>query len=247
MGPPVKLRVRVAAGIELLRTVPSHIDEINRDLFGIRPDAGGIRKDQHSIVAPEKLREFFAEEALVAHLESIAEGGAMFGLGPAPVLQSLVMTRCERRRLSRVAREKLEKLSKTLCVVLEIVRKLPEDRAELFGQAQDPRSEEIGEWLLHVAQLFHMRDEAAAFDGEDEISRGLFKPASIAGRSLERIERAVNLYRIAQQKSVRSIAIQCNKERQFCSGLIGSMTQRYSVLDRGSENKAMQQTDVRRT
>ena len=39
----------------------------------------------------------------------------MFGLGPAPVLQSLVMTLCERRRLSRAAREKLEKLSKALC------------------------------------------------------------------------------------------------------------------------------------
>src|SRR5438067_5531937 len=83
-----------------------------------------------------------------------------------------------------------------LGIEAEARRELPQKRPELLFQPQHPRGEEIGERRFDVAQLFQMRDEAAALDREDKIIGRLVMPAGEEFGPLQRIMRAVDLDRL---------------------------------------------------
>src|SRR5690348_18018245 len=74
--------------------------------------------------------------------------------------------------------------------------KTAQKRPELFFEAQYARGKEIGERRLDIAQLFHMRDKAAALDRENKISGRFGVPAFEEFRPLQRIMRTVDLDRV---------------------------------------------------
>src|SRR5688572_3252720 len=78
-------------------------------------------------------------------------------------------------------------------LVTEVRRELPEDGTQLLAQVEHARGEEIGERGLDVLQPQHVRDVARPLDGKYESFRCVRVPTGIAGRPLQRIERAVDL------------------------------------------------------
>src|SRR5690348_13237015 len=94
-----------------------------------------------------------------------------------------------RRHIGRgfaVTRQRCQEPVKLLGVETEARRKLPQKRPELFFETQYARGKEIGERRLDIAQLFHMRDKAAALDREDKISGRFGIPAFEEFRPLQR-------------------------------------------------------------
>src|SRR5438045_2102966 len=102
----------------------------------------------------------------------------------------------QQRGFGGVARQELEEFAEARLVPAELRRKLPEDRPELFTQAEHPGSEVVCQRLADVAQLLHVRDEAGALECENKIVRRLAIPFLEAARALQRIESPVDLDRI---------------------------------------------------
>src|SRR5437763_1861206 len=99
--------------------------------------------------------------------------------------EAIVVTLCQMRGGFAVARQQCQKPVKLLGIEAEARRELPQKRPELFFEPQYARGKEIGERCLDVAQLLHMRDEAAALHGEDEIPRRLGMPPLEKFRTLQ--------------------------------------------------------------
>jgi len=68
-----------------------------------------------------------------------------------------------------------------------------EERAELVAQVEDSGGEEIGQRLVDVPQAQQVRDVARALDREEETRRRLAIPVVVVLRTLQRVERAVDL------------------------------------------------------
>lgn len=73
------------------------------------------------------------------------------------------------------------------------LRQLPQDRTQLGAEGEDTGCEEVRQPLLGVAQAEHVRHVPGALDREDEILGHLGPPAKIALRTLQRVERPVEL------------------------------------------------------
>jgi hypothetical protein len=92
-----------------------------------------------------------------------------------------------------VSREESEELFERIGLELEIGRELPQDRPEFGAECEQAGGEEVGQRLLGTAEPEHVGDVTAAFDGKDEVGRGLRGPGGEAGGSLQRIECAIDL------------------------------------------------------
>src|SRR5436309_4525411 len=111
------------------------------------------------------------------------------------------MPTTEERRFPRRLRQQLKKLPEAFFVPTKVWWKLPENRPELFLERENAGSKEICQRHFNLAQFFHVGDEMPAFDAEDKIFRCFLVPASIARRSLQRIERSVDLNGIEYARS----------------------------------------------
>src|SRR6185437_1823334 len=74
------------------------------------------------------------------------------------------------------------------------------------AERQHPLGEEVGERRLAVQELLHMRDEARAFHGEDEIIRRLVAPTTEARRRLEGVKGTVDLDGIEDAAGIAEFA-----------------------------------------
>src|SRR5437868_3332884 len=92
--------------------------------------------------------------------------------------------------------QQLKKLPEAFFVPTKVWWKLPENRAQFFLERENAGSKEICQRHFNFAQFFHVGDETRAFDAKDKIFRRSFVPTPIARRSLQRIERTVDLNRI---------------------------------------------------
>src|SRR5438552_16147 len=118
----------------------------------------------------------------------MAEGALAIGLCPHMVAEAGIVPVGEGGRRLGIARQQIEKSAKAIGLIMKAGRQLPQNRAELFPQQQDARSEEIGEGDFDVLEALDMREEAAALHGKDEIiGRGLI-PGAVTRRTLERVE-----------------------------------------------------------
>lgn len=73
-------------------------------------------------------------------------------------------------------------------------RELPEEGAQFRAECEDAGGVEVGERGFDVAELLHVGDEAAAFDGEEEVGWRFVAPGSVAFRALEGVEGAVDFH-----------------------------------------------------
>src|SRR5947208_14379724 len=89
--------------------------------------------------------------------------------------------------------QQLKKLPEAFFVPTKVWWKLPENRAQFFFECENAGSKEICQRHFNLAQFFHVGEEMPAFDAEEKIFRCFVVPASIARRSLQRIERSVDL------------------------------------------------------
>src|SRR6266480_6586496 len=89
--------------------------------------------------------------------------------------------------------QQLKKPPEAFFVPTKVWWKLPENRAQFFSECENAGSKEICQRHFNLAQFFHVGDETPAFDGEEKFFRCFLVPASIARRSLQRIERTVDL------------------------------------------------------
>src|SRR5690606_2731208 len=115
------------------------------------------------------------------------------------------MAPCEGGRRRAVAGQEVEESLDARRVVAELRRELPQERAELAAQLEEPRSEEVRERRLHVLELAHVRDVAAALYREHEIVRHLVAPARVARRRLQGIEAAVQLDAVEALRGVAEL------------------------------------------
>jgi hypothetical protein len=129
-------------------------------------------------------------------LDRVAQPAAAPGFGPGAPGEAPVVSLGKHYGGLAVARQHCEKPVELFSIEAEARRELPQKRAELLLQPQDPGGEEIGERGFDVAQLLHMGDEAAALDGEDETVRRLVMPAREGFGALQRVMRAVDLDRV---------------------------------------------------
>src|SRR5204862_2725424 len=113
-----------------------------------------------------------------------------------------IVATCEGCRGAGVAGQQSEERSQAIRVEAEGGRKLPEDRPQLVGKAEDTRRKEVRERRLDVCQPLHVGDEAPALDREEKVRGRLLVPGAIAVGMLERIERAVDLDGVEVARSV---------------------------------------------
>src|SRR5687767_4569359 len=100
---------------------------------------------------------------------------------------------CERQRFCRGPRQPLEKGLEACRIEAEHRRKLPQERPELVAQVEDPRGEKIRQRSFEVLQAQEVRNVARALDAVEEAGRRLAVPLVVVLRSLQRVERAVDL------------------------------------------------------
>src|SRR5690606_7089366 len=93
----------------------------------------------------------------------------------------------------RVVGQETEEVVQPVGIETNGRRELPQDRAQLLAQLEDPGGEEVGEGGLRVGELLVVGDETASLDGEDEVGRGLRMPVADRARPGEAVEGAVDL------------------------------------------------------
>ena len=136
------------------------------------------------------------EKARVADLDRVPQLPPAFGARPGTTGEPVIVAAGECGGRLGVARQDREEMVETLGVKSESGRELPQKRAELLFEPQYAGGEEIGERRLYIIQLFEVRDEAAALDGEDKAFRGLVVPSGEGFGTLQRIMGAVDLDRV---------------------------------------------------
>src|SRR5687767_1345286 len=99
----------------------------------------------------------------------------------------------EAQRGLRIARQHREKLLQAIAPIYEHRRELPEERPDLVAQREDPRGEKSRERLLDVRKRQHVRDVAGAFYGKQEALRRIAVPLLVILRTLQRVEKTVDL------------------------------------------------------
>jgi hypothetical protein len=148
----------------------------------------------------------------VANLDCVADGAAAAlvaqgELGEGAGFEAVVVLAGEVGGLRSGARQKVEEGLEAGSVEGKLWRELPEHGAELRPQREHTGGEEVGQGLLHVAQLQHVGDVAAALDGEDEILGRLLDPVEEAGGALQRVEGAVDLDRREERCGVGQLSL----------------------------------------
>src|SRR5687767_9114011 len=99
----------------------------------------------------------------------------------------------EAQRGLRIARQHREKLLQAIAPINEHRRELPEERPDFVAQREDPRGEKVRERLRDVREPQHVRDVARAFYGKEKARRRIAVPLLVILRTLQRVERAVDL------------------------------------------------------
>src|SRR6185312_309355 len=112
----------------------------------------------------------------------------------------------ECRRFVGIAGQQCEEAREPLAVKSGRGRQLPEDRTKLLAEVGNARREEVGQRLLAVAQLQHVRDEPRTFDAENEAVRRLVAPPRVVLGALQRVERTVDLDRRDVARRVLELA-----------------------------------------
>jgi hypothetical protein len=136
----------------------------------------------------------------------VSQREVAFGLDAGAALEPIVMGVRNPQRLGGGAREDGEKIFEHLLVEARHRRKLPQDGAQLWAQLEKSRGQEVGQRRFDAAQLEHVRDVTAALDRKHESLRRMFRPLSVAGRPLQRIERAIELDRGENARGVFQLA-----------------------------------------
>jgi hypothetical protein len=136
------------------------VDKICRHIEQQRP-LHRIRDHQRHVVLTQQLNERITRKALIADLNRVPDRRvlphARADLDRGPIVQPVIVLLRQPRRGSMGPRQQLEKLTKALGVKSQLRRKLPQDRPELLPKLQKPAREEVGQRLLGVAQLQHVR------------------------------------------------------------------------------------------
>src|SRR6478735_9705510 len=101
------------------------------------------------------------------------------------------MPRCKQRRLASGPWQELEERAQLADVESLLRRKLPQDRPELFAQAEQARGEEVRERRFHLLETLQMGNVAPPLDREREPFRRLVVPSLIRFRADQRIEGAI--------------------------------------------------------
>ncbi len=171
-----------------------HVHEVGRRyLPQHRPARGSIGNHQRDAVRRQNAKALGVVKTVVANLERVTQWMLGASLEKEPVIHSLVFVTAERQSLGRVLRQLGAELLEYFGVERDPLGQLPEHRAEFLAEGEHPRGEEVGQRLVRVLQLQHVRDETPALHREHEIGRRLALPAQKARRALQRVERAVDL------------------------------------------------------
>jgi hypothetical protein len=194
-GAGAQRRPRQAADVKFLVAVQADVNKIGRDVFRIRPLAGGIRENERDVVAAKLQHERLIGAALVPDFHRVAQRPVPVDGEPAAAGHAGIAAACEGECGLRIPRQQLKKVFEPLFVITELRRKLPEKRAGFFREVEDTGGEEIGERLLDVGEPQQMGDVAAALDGKHEVCRRLVAPCVVTFRALQRIKRAVDFDR----------------------------------------------------
>ena len=194
-GPAVERRIAVAAGVQLLVAVQSHVDEVCRQVLEQGPPACRVRHDERDPVAAQEGDERRVDKARMSNLDGMAHGSLAVDRPVASALHPRVVMASDRLCRRGVLRQQLEERLESGGIESQLRRELPEHGSELGAQAEDARSHEIGERCADVVQLQHVRDVPRTLDGENEVIRRRVVPGRIGCRPLQRIEGAVDFDR----------------------------------------------------
>src|SRR5262249_19477323 len=171
------------------------IDEIGSQILGIGP-IDRIGEDERNAVLPQQADKSRFEEALMANLDRVPQISPALGPGPSAAPEAMIVPFGEGRCSYGISRKQRKEIRKALSVKSEPRRELPQEWTQLFFEAQDAGSKEIGERRLDVAKLLQMGDEPAALDGEDEALRCLVVPTRKGIGMLQRVMGAIDLDRV---------------------------------------------------
>ena len=171
------------------------VDEVGRDVEELWPATGRVGHHQPDPELAQQRREGRGAVAVVPDLQGVPQRPVGQHPGPGPVGQPLVVASGQVGRFAGGGGQPGEEVGQPVGVESQRRRQLPQQRSQLVLQGQHPGAEEVGQRRVDVAQLLHVGDEAAALDREHEARRGLGRPAVVAGRPLQGVERAVDLDR----------------------------------------------------
>ena len=171
------------------------VHEIGRQVLEKRPAAGRVGDDERDALLAQELDEARRHEALVPHLERVAQPPVALDLEVAAAGDAPVVPARELRGVLGRARQGFEKAREAFLVERLRRRQLPQERPELVLEREHARREEIRERRLDALEAQHVCDVARAFDGEHEARRHLGKPARVVLGPLQRVEAAVQLDR----------------------------------------------------
>src|SRR5690606_1702018 len=104
LGPAIESLVGIAALVELLVAVESHVDEVARDVFEVRPAPGRVRDDERDVVLAQQLDELAGREALVTDLERVPQLAIGMHANMSAILDALVVASSQLRSLFGRAR-----------------------------------------------------------------------------------------------------------------------------------------------
>ena len=174
----------------------AHVNKVASRVLKKRPFPSRICHDQGDILFAQKRNEIAILERGMTHFQGVTQWTHGLCLCPRPPRHLCIVLAREASRCRRGPREQSEKRFQARAVVGKIWRQLPQDRTELFAQAQDPRGEKVCQRRVRVLQPPHVREKSARLDGKNKIRGSRFVPGMVILRSLQRIEGPVDLDRV---------------------------------------------------
>ena len=173
----------------------SDVDEVRGHVLVLRPLAAGIRDHQRYAVFAQGGDKRRIDETVVPDLHGMAQRPLWAEIHFGASGNLVVMRARQRARLVGVARQGLEEVPKQRFIVAKKWRQLPEHRPKLFAKVREPGSEEVRQRRICIAQTQHMRNEFRCLDAEYKAVGRIGVPVRVTRRSLQGIERAVELDR----------------------------------------------------
>ena len=169
--------------------------------------AGIVGHHQCDVVLSQQGNESGGAEAVVPHLDRVPQPMIrVWASDQLPVgADPLIMAGGHSGRLARRSGEQREERLHPVRIEAQVRWQLPEQRAELGAQREQPAGQEVGQWRLDITQLLQVGDETTALDGEHEVVRRLLRPRGEAGRPLQGIKGAVDLHRVHPLGHVRQL------------------------------------------
>ena len=175
-GPVVELAVAIAAHVQLGGTVQPNVKKVRRQDFGVAERPGRIGDDQRTPVRPQEIIELVAEIRRVTHLERvpIRHSPSIHGVDESIAPETMIVLACDRFSLGGIARQHAHEIMEALGLEMVGRGQLPEEGTRLPTERQHATGEEIPQRVFAVAQLQIVGDEAAALEGEHEVTTGDF-------------------------------------------------------------------------